>query len=112
MLAGSPDAEGTTALRSPIDYLNPDLPSGLELVRMPVVDATPATIAGYGQLVVDPAECHVEIVRWPTQGSRPVDVDTGDQGGTTVAALNVFARSGGRWRLVVHHGSPVHVTRP
>jgi ketosteroid isomerase-like protein len=33
----------------------------------------------------------------------------GDQGGTTVAALNVFARGGGRWRLVVHHGSPVHV---
>ena len=36
----------------------------------------------------------------------------GDQGGTTVAALNLFARTAGTWRLVVHHGSPVHVTRP
>jgi ketosteroid isomerase-like protein len=35
----------------------------------------------------------------------------GDQGGTTVAALNLFARDGGRWRMVVHHGSPVHVRR-
>ncbi|MDP1821016.1 MAG: nuclear transport factor 2 family protein [Acidimicrobiales bacterium] len=27
--------------------------------------------------------------------------------GATVAALNVFQRDGGRWRLVAHHGSPV-----
>jgi ketosteroid isomerase-like protein len=33
----------------------------------------------------------------------------GDQGGTTVAALNIFARTAGGWRVVVHHGSPVHV---
>ena len=36
----------------------------------------------------------------------------GDQGGTTVAALNIFTRDvSGRWRLVVHHGSAVHVSR-
>lgn len=70
-------------MRSPIDYLNPDLPAGLELVQMPVVDATPATLAGYGRLVSDTADCHIEIVRWPAQGSRPVDADTGDEGGTT-----------------------------
>lgn len=35
----------------------------------------------------------------------------GDQGGATVAALNVFARDpGGPWRMVAHHGSPVSVT--
>jgi ketosteroid isomerase-like protein len=35
----------------------------------------------------------------------------GDQGGTTVAALNVFVRDeAGRWRLVVHHGSAVHAS--
>jgi ketosteroid isomerase-like protein len=35
----------------------------------------------------------------------------GDQGGGTVAALNLFARDGddGRWRMVVHQGSPVAV---
>ena len=35
-------------------------------------------------------------------------VSAGDAG--TVAATNVFAHDGQRWRLVLHHGSPV-VTR-
>ena len=35
----------------------------------------------------------------------------GDQGGTTVAAVNVFARQREGWRLVLHHGSAVHVSR-
>jgi len=36
----------------------------------------------------------------------------GDQGGATVAALNLFTRnqSDGRWRMVAHHGSPVSRT--
>ena len=32
-------------------------------------------------------------------------VDTGATG--TVAATNVYARTDGEWRLVVHHGSPI-----
>ncbi len=67
----------------PIDYLNPDLPTGLRRVVMPVVDATESTLAGYGHLVDDPETFKVEIVRWPAKGTRPVDADTGDQGGTT-----------------------------
>jgi hypothetical protein len=70
-------------MTAPIDYLNPALPSGLARVRMPVVDATPQALEGYGRLVDDPAECRVEIVRWPARGRRPIDADTGDQGGTT-----------------------------
>jgi len=66
-----------------IDYLHPDLPPGLATVRMPIVDASAKTLAGYGRLVDDPAECRVEIVRWPARGSRPIDADSGDQGGTT-----------------------------
>ena len=31
----------------------------------------------------------------------------GDQGGATVAALNLFARHGGAWRVLAHHGSSV-----
>jgi ketosteroid isomerase-like protein len=31
----------------------------------------------------------------------------GQGGGGTVAALNVFVRVGGGWRLVAHHGCPV-----
>ena len=36
----------------------------------------------------------------------------GDQGGSTVAAVNVFARDteSGRWRMVCHHGSVVTAT--
>ena len=68
---------------APIDYLNPNLPAGLRSVLMPVVDGTPAALTGYGSIVDDPEDCRIEIVRWPAQGSRPVDADTGDQGGTT-----------------------------
>jgi hypothetical protein len=68
---------------TPIDYLNPDLPAGLPSIVMPVVEATPAALMGYGRLVADRRNCTVEIVRWPAQGRRPVDADTGDQGGTT-----------------------------
>src|SRR5277367_3676874 len=50
---------------------------------MPVLDATPETLRGYGRLVDDADACPIEIVRWPQQGKRPVDPDTGDQGGTT-----------------------------
>jgi hypothetical protein len=65
------------------DYLNPDLPKGLARLAMPVIDATRAALEGYGYLVDDPANCTIEIVRWPAQGTRPVDPDTGDEGGTT-----------------------------
>ena len=68
---------------APIDFLHPDLPAGLGRVTMPVVDATDETLRGYGHLVSDPADCSVELVRWPARGSRPIDADTGDQGGTT-----------------------------
>jgi Ethanolamine utilization protein EutJ (predicted chaperonin) len=69
------------------DYLNPDLPADLARVTMPVVDATAATLEGYGYLVDDPAKCKIEIVRWPAQGTRAVDLDTGDQGGTTTGTF-------------------------
>ena len=36
----------------------------------------------------------------------------GEQGGSTVAALNLFARgAAGQWRMVGHHGSPVNLAR-
>jgi hypothetical protein len=66
-----------------VDYLNPDLPPGLMRVTMPLVSATAQALQGYGRLVDDPAQCAVEIVRWPALGTRPVDTDSGDQGGTT-----------------------------
>ena len=67
----------------PFDYLHPDLPAGLRRATIPVVDATDENLRGYGRLVDDRAACEIEIVRWPAQGRRPVDADSGDEGGTT-----------------------------
>ncbi len=80
MLATSPTA-------AVIDYLNPDVPANLARVTMPLIEATAATLDGYGHLVADRARCKIEIVRWPAQGTRPVDLDTGDQGGTTTGTF-------------------------
>jgi len=66
-----------------IDYLNPDLPPGLNRVTMTIVNATSESLQGYGRLVDDPSHCQLEIVRWPAQGTRLIDADSGDQGGTT-----------------------------
>ncbi len=48
-----------------------------------IVAATDASLRDYGCLVDDPHSFPIEIVRWPAQGWRPVDADTGDQGGVT-----------------------------
>jgi len=66
-----------------LDYLNPQIPAGLLRHRVPLVEASEATLKGYGHLVDDPDDCEVEIVRWPAQGWRPVDLDSGDEAGTT-----------------------------
>ncbi len=47
----------------------------------PLVAATNTSLDGYGCLVDDPVTCPIEIVRWPAQGWRPVDANSGDQGG-------------------------------
>lgn len=86
-------------MRAAPDYLNPALPAGLTRVRIPVINATSESVAPYGALVDDPHGFPVEIVRWPTQGWRPVDTDSGDEGGTTEG---VFAS---QWRGDVLYGS-------
>ena len=67
-------------------------------VTVPVIEATPARLEGYGRLVDDPDECEIEIVRWPAQGWRPVDEDSGDEGGV---AEGLFS---GEWRGDVLYG--------
>jgi len=47
----------------------------------PLVIATAATLEGYGCLVEDPKSFPIEIVRWPAQGWRTIDQNSGDQGG-------------------------------
>ncbi|RTZ82327.1 MAG: ureidoglycolate hydrolase, partial [SAR324 cluster bacterium] len=65
------------------NYLNPEIPSGLKRVTIPIVEATAESLAGYGHIVSDTDEVEIEIVRWPAQGHREVDPDSGDEGGTT-----------------------------
>lgn len=64
------------------DYLNPDIPAGVARVRIPLVDATDENITAYGRLIDSPDEQEIEIRRWPAGGWRPVDPDSGDEGGT------------------------------
>jgi hypothetical protein len=59
---------------------------------LPLVRATPETLDGYGRLVSDYAACPIEIVRWPARGWRPVDADTGDEGGTTEGIFEFWWR--------------------
>lgn len=66
-----------------IDYLNPDIPANLRIVPMPIVDATPENLEGFGRLVTQPEKYPIEITQWPATGWRPVDTGTGDHGGTT-----------------------------
>jgi ureidoglycolate lyase len=49
----------------------------------PLVAATEKTLEGYGLLVDDPRGFPIEIVRWPAQGWRPIDENSGNQGGVT-----------------------------
>ncbi len=82
-----------------VDYLNPSLPEGLTRVSLPVVDATVESLEGYGVLIASPDEVAVEIVRWPAQGWRPVDLDSGDEAGTTEG---IFV---GKWQGDILYGS-------
>jgi len=64
------------------DLLHPKLPKNLKKVKIPLVDATNDSLKGYGKLVENPDDVEIEITRWPAQGWRKVDQDTGNEGGT------------------------------
>jgi len=66
-----------------------DKPS-LPVVDVPLIEATDDSIQGYGHMVDDPAAWNVEIVRWPAQGWRPVDTDSGDEGGYAEGTFHSF----------------------
>ena len=53
-----------------IDYLNPGLPAGLARVTMPVVDATAATLDGYGRLVDNPSHLRMLLARVSSMRAR------------------------------------------
>jgi hypothetical protein len=83
------EATRVTSART-IDYLAPEVPPSLPWHHTPLVRATARSLDGYGRLVERPEACAVEIVRWPAAGWRPVDPDTGDQGGTVSGSFEFW----------------------
>ena len=73
--------------------------ASLDLVDVPLIEATAESVKDYGYLVDDPDSCEIEIVTWPAQGWRPVDQETGNQGGTVEGIFR------GEWRGDVLMGS-------
>ena len=62
------------------NYLNPDVPERLPLVKTPLVVASNESLAGYG-FMADSPDFPVELVTWPKPTGRPVDAGTGNQAG-------------------------------
>lgn len=60
----------------------------------PLIEATPESLKGYGSLVEDPREFPIEIVRWPAQGWRSIDENSGDQGGIAEGTFEFWWESG------------------
>ncbi len=79
------DREDAVALRTAPSRVQP-----FAAHEVPLVAATPETLKGYGRIVHDFATAEIEIVRWPAQGWRPVDPDTGDQGGTAEGVFSFW----------------------
>ena len=53
----------------------------LEVIQVPLIEASDETVKDYGCLVGNPEDMQIEIVTWPAQGWRPVDEGTGNEGG-------------------------------
>lgn len=72
---------------TPDNFVNPDLPAGLEILEVKAVEATPTSLEGFGLLVDDPHDFTVadktfQITTWPHTGWRPMDPQCGDEAGT------------------------------
>ena len=79
---------------TPENFRAPKLPSGLRVLDVPAVEATEASLNGYGYLIDSSDERTVEqgnfeIVRWPQPGWRKLDPMTGDEAGTTEGTFKV-----------------------
>ena len=84
IISSSRDASRRRHNEQSDNYLEPEIKAGLPTVEMKTCVATDKTLKGFGQLVGQNYENFpIEIVRWPAMGTRPIDPDTGDEGGTT-----------------------------
>lgn len=72
------------------DYMNPGIDAGLRTQSIPVLDASHESFAKYGKTFKSLDEIDLEIVRWPAQGWRPVDEDSGDEAGFTEGDFHCY----------------------
>ena len=63
-----------------------------KVYETPLVEANDDSLKGYGCLVDDPKTFSIEIVRWPAQGWRPIDLNSGNQGGVTEGLFEFWWR--------------------
>jgi len=90
------------------NFRNPKLPLGLEVLDIPLVEATDQNLEGFGKIIDNPDDWTVEkktfeIVAWPVQGWRPLDPATGDEAGTTEGSFDVA------WRGDFYYGKNLAV---
>ncbi len=78
---------------TPSNFRDPKLPHGLNVIDVPVVEATEETLKGFGKLISSRDELQVgkgfEIKKWPVSGWRSLDPGTGDEAGTTEGDFTV-----------------------
>ncbi|KAF2162305.1 hypothetical protein M409DRAFT_58408 [Zasmidium cellare ATCC 36951] len=79
-----PGIQTSTTAFDPTDLAYTPPKGGIrKIIETPLLEATPENIKGYGSIVDTPKDFPIEITRWPAQGWRPVDDNSGDQGGVT-----------------------------
>ena len=84
----------------------------------PIVLAAEDSLKGYGRLVDDARSFPIEIVRWPAQGWRPIDLNSGDQGGVTEGSFEfcwkgeTCTREIMRSATVIYSGGATGLKRP
>ena len=77
------------------NFRDPRLPYGLKVIDVPTVEATSEALGELGCALIDSMDEHnvakrnFEIVRWPAQGWRSLDPETGDEAGTTEGMFDV-----------------------
>jgi len=84
----------TSFVFSSDNFVDPKLPTGLNVLEVPLEEATNESLKGLGWLVNSADEFTVEkknfeITKWPVSGWRQLDPQTGDEAGTTEGFFNV-----------------------
>ncbi len=63
-------------------------------IEIPLIEATNENLKGYGCLINDYEQCEIEIVTWPKQGWRNIEIGTGNEGGTTEGPFETWWNEG------------------